>query len=110
MFNKINSRNLPLPVGLTVDAFSKFFTSMFMFQTSDARDDFKKSNTSLMANQHYLYLWAITVPSFDVQDPSKLNQFIVGAALFMYDNKRESFVNWCLGVTYPVHPPQQSFF
>jgi hypothetical protein len=53
MFNKINSRNLPLPVGLTVDAFSKFFTSMFMFQTSDARDDFKKSNASLMANQHY---------------------------------------------------------
>jgi hypothetical protein len=40
----------------------------------------------------------ITVPVFDVQDPSKLlTHFIVGAALFMFDNKSGSYVN-CLGV------------
>jgi hypothetical protein len=41
---------------------------------------------------------AITVPVFDLQDPSKLlTHFIVGAALFMFDNKYGSYIN-CLGV------------
>jgi hypothetical protein len=41
---------------------------------------------------------AITVPVFDVQDPSKLlTHFIVGAALFIFDNKCGSYIN-CLGV------------
>jgi hypothetical protein len=41
---------------------------------------------------------AITVPVFDVQDPSKLLPHItVVAALFMFDNKRGSYIN-CLGV------------
>jgi hypothetical protein len=70
MFKKINNKNLP--PGLTVEAFS-----------------------SVNPNYHVL---AITVPVFDVQDPSKLlTHFIVGAALIMFDNKRGSYIN-CLGV------------
>jgi hypothetical protein len=38
---------------------------------------------------------AITFLLFDVQDPSKLlTHFIVGVALFMFDNKRGSYINW----------------
>jgi hypothetical protein len=77
ILKKINNPNLP--VGLTVNAFSELFTSsLFTFQASDARDDFKKSDALLIANQHYY--------------PSKLKHFIVCVALFLYDNKRGSFL------------------
>jgi hypothetical protein len=53
--------------------------------------------TKSTVNPNY-YVLAITVPVFDVQDPSKLlAHFIVGAALFMFDNKRGSYIS-CLGV------------
>jgi hypothetical protein len=94
MFKKINNKNL-LP-GLTVEAFfSSFFTDLFTYQTSEERHTFKTNNASLLVNPNY-HVLAITVPVFDVQDPSKLlTHFIVGAALFMFDNK--SYIN-CLGV------------
>jgi hypothetical protein len=96
MFKKINNNNLP--PGLTVDAFSSFFTDLFTYQTSEERHAFKTNIALLLVNPNY-HVWAITVPVFDVQDPSKLlsTHFIVGAALFMFDNKSGSYIN-CLGV------------
>jgi hypothetical protein len=95
MFKKINNKNLP--PGLTVVAFSSFFTDFFTYQTSEEKHAFKTNIASLLVNPNY-HVLAITVPLFDVQDPSKLlTHFIVGAALFMYDNKRGSYIN-CLGV------------
>jgi hypothetical protein len=95
MFKKINNKNLP--PGLTAEAFSFFFTDLFTYQTSEERHAFKTNKASLLVNPNY-HVLAITVPVFDVQDPIKLlTHFIVGAALFMFDNKRGSYVN-CLGV------------
>jgi hypothetical protein len=96
MFKKINNKNLP--PDLTVEAFSSFFTNLFTYQTtSEERHAFKTNNASLLVNPNY-HVLEITVPVFDVQDPSKLlTHFIVGADLFMFDNKRGSYVN-CLGV------------
>jgi hypothetical protein len=95
MFKKINNKNLP--PGLTVEALSSFFTDLFTYQTSEERHAFKTNNASLLVNPNY-HVLAITVPVFDVQDPSKLlTHFIVVAALFMFDNKRGSNIN-CLGV------------
>jgi hypothetical protein len=95
MFKKINNKNLP--PGLTVEAFSSFFTDLFTYQTSEERHAFKTNIASLLVNPNY-HVLAITVPVFDVQDPSKLlTHFIVGAALFMFDNKRGSYINF-LGV------------
>jgi hypothetical protein len=83
--------------GLTVEAFSFFFTDLFTYQTSGERHAFKTNIASLLVNPNY-HVLAITVPVFDIQDPSKLlTHFIVGAALFMFDNKRGSYIN-CLGV------------
>jgi hypothetical protein len=94
MFKEINNKNLP--PGLTVEAFSSFFTNLFTYQTSEERHAFKTNNASLLVNPNY-HVLTITVPVFDVQDPSKLlTHFIVGAALFMFDNKRGSYFN-CLG-------------
>jgi hypothetical protein len=88
MFKKINKKNLP--PGLTVEAFSSFFTDLFTYQTSVERHAFKTNIALLLVN-----VLAITVPVFDVQNPNKLlTHFIVGTALFMFDNKRGS----CLGV------------
>jgi hypothetical protein len=95
MFKKVNNKNLP--PGLTVEAFSSFFTNLFPYQTSGESHAFKTNNASLPVNPNY-HVLAITVPVFDVQDPSKLlTHFIVGAALFMFDNKRGRNIN-CLGV------------
>jgi hypothetical protein len=95
MFKKLNNKNLP--PGLTVEAFSSFFTDLFTYQTSEERHAFKKNIALLLVNPNY-HVLAITVPVFDVQDPSMLlTHFIVGAALFMSDNKRGSYIN-CLGV------------
>jgi hypothetical protein len=95
MFKKINNKNLFS--GLTVEAFYSFFTDLFTYQTSEERQAFKTNNASLLLNPNY-HLLAITVPVFDVQDTSKLlTHFIVGAALFIFDNKRGSYIN-CLGV------------
>jgi hypothetical protein len=95
MFKKINNKNLP--PGLSVEAFSSFFTDLFTYQTSGERHSFKTNIASLLVNPNY-HVLVITVPVFDVQDPSKLlTHFIVGAALFMFDNKRGSYIN-CLGV------------
>jgi hypothetical protein len=92
-----NSNNNNLPPGLTVEAFSSFFTDLFTYQTSEGRHAFKTNNASLLVNPNY-HILVITIPVFDVQDPSKfLTHFIVGAALFMFDNKRGSYIN-CLGV------------
>jgi hypothetical protein len=97
MFKKINNKNLP--PGLTVEAFSSFFSNSFTYQTSEERHSFKANIASLLVNPNY-HVLAITVPVFDVQDPSKiLTHFIVGAALFMFDNKRGSYIN-CLGELY----------
>jgi hypothetical protein len=64
-----------------------------MYQTSEERDEFKKANTSLLLVNPNYHVLPITVPWFDVQHPSKLlTHFIVGA-LFMYDDKRGSYVN-----------------
>jgi hypothetical protein len=74
------------------------FFSLFTYQTSEERHAFKTNNASLLVNPNYYHVLAITVPVFDVQDPSKLpTHFIVGTALFMFDNKRGSYIN-CLGV------------
>jgi hypothetical protein len=96
MFKKINNKNLP--PGLTVEAFSSFFTELFTYQTSGERHSFKTNIASLLVNPNY-HVLVINVPVFDVQDPSKLlTHFIVGAALIMFDNnKRGSYIN-CLGV------------
>jgi hypothetical protein len=95
MIKKINNKSLP--PGLTVEAFSSFSTDLFTYQTSEERHAFKTNNASLLVNPNY-HVLAITVPVFDVQYPSKLlTHFIVGAALFMFDNKRGSYIN-CLGV------------
>jgi hypothetical protein len=95
MFKKINNKNLP--PGLTVEAFSSFFTDLFTYQTSEEKHAFKTNIASLLVNPNY-HVLAITVPVFDVKDLSKLlTHFIVGAALFMFDNKRGSYIN-CLGV------------
>jgi hypothetical protein len=95
MFKKVNNKNLS--PGLTVKAFSSFFTNLFTYQTLEERHAFKTNNASLLVIPNYPVL-AITVPVFDVQDPSKLlTHFIVGAALFMFDNKRGSSIN-CSGV------------
>jgi hypothetical protein len=94
MFKKINNKNIP--PGLTVEAFSSFFTNLFTYQTSGERHSFKTNIASLLVNHNY-HVLAITVPVFDVQDPSKLlTHFIVGAALFMFDKKCGSYIN-CLG-------------
>jgi hypothetical protein len=86
-----------LPPGLTVEAFSSFFTNLFTYQTSGERHAFKTNIALLLLNPNY-HVLAITIPVFDVQDPSNLlTHFIVGAALFMFDNKRGSYIN-CLGV------------
>jgi hypothetical protein len=95
MFKEINNKNLP--PGLTVEAFSSFFTDLFTYQTSGERQSFKTNIASLLVNPNY-HVLAITIPVFDVQYPSKLlTHYIVGAALFMFDNKRGSYIN-CLGV------------
>jgi hypothetical protein len=95
MFKKINNKNLP--PGLTVEAFSSFFTDLFTYQTTEERHAFKTNIASSLVNPNY-HVLAITVPVFDVQDPSKLlTHFIVDAALFMFDNKSGSYIN-CLGV------------
>jgi hypothetical protein len=95
MFKKINNKDLP--PGLTLEAFSSFFTNMSTYQTSEERHVLKTNIASLLVNPNY-HVLAITVPVFDVQDPSKLlTHFIVGSALFMFDNKRGSYVT-CLGV------------
>jgi hypothetical protein len=95
MFKKIKNKNLP--PGLTVEAFSSYLTDLFMYQNSEERHAFKTNIASLLVNPKY-HVLAITVPMFDAQDPSKLlTHFIVGAALFMFDNKRGSYIN-CLGV------------
>jgi hypothetical protein len=41
---------------------------------------------------------AITVPIFSSDDPSQLTHFIVGVALYIYDNKHGSYIT-LLGVT-----------
>jgi hypothetical protein len=95
MFKKVNNKNLP--PGLTVEAFPSFFTDLFTYQASEEKHAFKTNIASLLVNPNY-HILAITVPVFDVQDPSKLlTHFIVGAALFMFDNKCGSYIN-CLGV------------
>jgi hypothetical protein len=77
MFKKINNKNLP--PGLTVEAFSSFFTELFTYQTSEEKQSFKANIASLLVNPNY-HVLAITVPVFDVQDPSQLlTHFIVGA-------------------------------
>jgi hypothetical protein len=40
---------------------------------------------------------------FDVDDPTTLSHFIVGAALYMFDNKHGTFIN-CLGVSLNGNP------
>jgi hypothetical protein len=40
---------------------------------------------------------------FDVDDPTMLSHFIVGAALYMFDNKYGTFIN-CLGVSLNGNP------
>jgi hypothetical protein len=95
MFKKMNNKNLS--PGLTVEAFSSFFTDLFTYQTSEEKHAFRTKMASLLVNPNY-HVLLITVPVFDVQDPSKLlTHYIVGAVLFMFDNKRGSYVN-CLGV------------
>ncbi len=95
MFKKIKNKNVP--PGLTVETLSSFFTDLFTYQTSEEKQSFKTKTAALLVNPNY-HVLAITVPVFDVQDPSKLlTHFIVGAALFMFDNKRGSFIS-CLGV------------
>jgi hypothetical protein len=45
MFKKTNNKNLP--PGLTVEAFSSFFTDLFTYQTSEERHAFKTNIASL---------------------------------------------------------------
>jgi hypothetical protein len=51
MFKKINNKNLP--PGLTVEAFSSFFTDLFTYQTSGERHSFKTNIASLLVNPNY---------------------------------------------------------
>jgi hypothetical protein len=95
MFKKINNKNIP--PGLTVETLSSLFTDLFTYPTSGEKQSFKANTAALLVNPHY-HILAITVPVFDVQYPSNLlTHFIVGAALFMFDIKRGSYIN-CLGV------------
>jgi hypothetical protein len=64
MFKKINNKNLP--PGLTLEAFSSFFTNSFTYQTSEERHVFKTNIASLLVNPNY-HVLAITVSVFDVK-------------------------------------------
>jgi hypothetical protein len=85
------------PSGLTVDAFAKFFTDLFTYQTSEERDASYTSTQALLNHPLYTVL-AITVPTFVSNDSSQLMHVIIGAALYMFDRKHGSFVN-LVGVT-----------
>jgi hypothetical protein len=69
MFKKINNKNLP--PDLTVEAFSSFLTDLFTYQTLEERHAFKTNIALLLVSPNY-HVLVITVPVFDVQDPSKL--------------------------------------
>jgi hypothetical protein len=94
MFKKFSP---DLPPGLTVDAFAKFFTNLFTYQTTEERDFSYTSTQALLNNPLYTVL-AITVPTFVSDDTSQLMHFIVEAALYMFDKKHGNFVNM-IGVT-----------
>jgi hypothetical protein len=96
MFKKLNNKNLP--PGLTVESFSNFFTDLFTYRPNFRGETCIQEKQRFITCQPKLPHLAITVPVSGVQDPSKLvNHFILGAALFMFDNKRGSYVN-CLSV------------
>jgi hypothetical protein len=96
MFKKISNPNLPLGIS------REFFTSILIYPNSEARAKAKKRFASLLSSQCYQVL-AITAPMFDVDDPTMLSHFIVGAALYMLDNKYGTFIN-CLGVSLNGNP------
>jgi hypothetical protein len=86
MFKKFSP---DIPPGLTVDAFAKFFTDLFTYQTTEERDSSYTSTQALLNNSLYTVLAIKT---------SQLMHFIVGAALYMFYKKHGNFVNM-IGVT-----------
>jgi hypothetical protein len=75
-----------LPPGLTFDAFAKFFTDLFMYQTTKELDASYNSTKDLLSNPLYTLL-AITIPTFLLYESSQLMHFIIGAALYMFGKK-----------------------
>jgi hypothetical protein len=87
MFKRINHN---LPLGLSAESISNFFTSLFTFPSSGAAAAHRNHIMDLIVNPHYSVL-AITVPMFSVDDPSTLFHYIVAAVLFTYDKKSGTF-------------------
>jgi hypothetical protein len=90
MFKRFNHN---LPTGLSSETFAEFFSSLFTFSTPEEKIAHTNDMAELLANPQYSIL-AITSPTVSTNtDPPGLSHFIVGAALFMHDNKNGTFVS-----------------
>jgi hypothetical protein len=90
-----------LPLGLTSETLTKFFAGLFSSKSTEQDALYKTATSELLMSCHY-YILAITAPMF-VKTGDALFQYIIGAAVYMYDNKHGSYVV-LLGVTDKGYP------
>ena len=92
-----------LPLGLTSETLTTFFAGLFNSKSKGQYAEYKTATNELLMSGHY-YIMAITAPMF-VKTGDELFHYIIGAAVYLYDNKHGSYVV-LLGVTDKGHPEQ----